>query len=211
MIVQISMLVGSYLIGSIPTGVIIARSFAKVDIQTRGSRNIGATNVARVVGKKAGIVTLLGDAAKGAFPVWAMTAIVGPDQAASQWWIAAAGAAAFLGHLFPLYLLGRGGKGVATALGVYLAAAPLVLMGCLAAFLAGATTTRYVSMGSIFAAVSLPMLAFWKFGAGPFFWMSCLICVSIVLKHHENIRRILKGKESRWNEPRKEAHIGEGS
>ncbi|MBI4776912.1 MAG: glycerol-3-phosphate 1-O-acyltransferase PlsY [Deltaproteobacteria bacterium] len=211
MILEIGMIVGSYLIGSIPTGVIIARLFARVDIQTQGSRNIGATNVTRVVGKKAGLLTLLGDVAKGALPVWAMTAVVGADQAASQWWIAAVGAAAFTGHLFPLYLLGRGGKGVATALGVYLAAAPFVLAGCLAVFLAGAVTTRYVSMGSILGAVSLPILALWKYGAGPFFWMSCFICLSIILKHHENIRRILKGEESRWNEPRNETHIGGGS
>ena len=211
MVVEIGMVVGAYLIGSIPTGVIVARLFAKVEIQTQGSRNIGATNVARVVGKKAGILTLLGDVGKGALPVWAMTAVGGPHDFAAQWWIAATGVAAFLGHLFPLYLLGRGGKGVATALGVYLAAAPLILVGCLATFLAGALTTRYVSMGSILGAVSLPILTFLKYGSGPFFWMGCFICVLIVAKHHENIRRIFKGKESKWNEPRKETHAGEGS
>jgi len=193
-------LAGSYLAGSIPTGVLVARALSGMDIRKQGSRNIGATNVARLIGKKAGLVTLAGDALKGALPVWVAQRLAPSFDAPVFWWMAAAGMAAFIGHLFSVYLGFRGGKGVATALGVFLAAAPMVALGCLGVFAAGVALSRRVSVGSLSAAAMAPPAAYGWYGGGPIFLLSVGIALCIAGKHSGNIRRLIRGEEPRWNE-----------
>ncbi len=203
--IKAALVVFAYLLGSVPTGLILARKYARVDIRSQGSGNIGATNVARVVGKKAGVLTLLADALKGALPVWAALAAEGSGNADLSWTAAACGLAAFAGHLFPLYLGFRGGKGVATGLGVLVAAAPQVLVVCVAAFLLGVLITKYVSVGSIAAALVMPAACFWLQGSGPLFWLGLAMGGLVVAKHHGNITRLMNGTESRWNQARRNA------
>ncbi|MBW2651526.1 MAG: glycerol-3-phosphate acyltransferase [Deltaproteobacteria bacterium] len=118
----ILLVIGGYLVGSIPTGVVLSKLFGAKDVRQEGSGNIGATNVYRVSGAKLGILTLLGDVAKGTIPVALICSLMD-----SEMWIAAVALSTFLGHLFPLFLKFRGGKGVATALGIFLVITPLVL------------------------------------------------------------------------------------
>lgn len=186
-------LVFAYLLGSIPTGFIVG-SFSGVDVRQAGSGNVGATNVARVVGKRQGLITLLGDVAKGFIPVYlsaqlelgvTITALVA--------------LAAFLGHLYPVFLKFQGGKGVATALGVYLALAPMATVVLVFVFSVVAMASRVVSLASLIAAGFAP-IAFWFFSDPPFLiWLSLLIGLLIMFRHRENIQRLLSGAEPRFD------------
>jgi acyl phosphate:glycerol-3-phosphate acyltransferase len=196
----------SYLMGSIPFGYILVRIFRRQDIRQSGSGNIGATNVARA-SPLLGIVTLVLDAAKGSVSVMAALILsrslaFGPLPR-SEVALRAAIAALFavLGHLFPVWLKFRGGKGVATGLGAFTVLAPKSTLLAVAIFLIVVALFRYVSLGSIVAVAMFPLLA----------WLLCdyrgepevLACMSaasvmIVLKHHENIRRLLGGTERRF-------------
>lgn len=183
----------AYLLGSIPTGLLLARAFGGVDIRTKGSGNIGATNVYRTLGRKIGILTLLGDCLKGLLPVLAAKALQQPDH-----WVAAAGIAAFLGHVFPLFLRFKGGKGVATALGVFLAASPLSVLASLGVFIIVLVPWRYVSLASITAAAAMPAFTAIIDRKPMIVAMSFCIAAIIVIKHRENIRRLLNGTENRF-------------
>ena len=182
----------SYLLGSIPAGFLVGSS-AGVDVRSAGSGNIGATNVARTLGWKKGLVTLFADVAKGFLPVMAAHLL---DLGAAA--AAAAGLAAFAGHLYPVFLGFKGGKGVATAAGVYLAAMPLgapVVLGVFAlALLAG----RRVSLASMLAGVLAPVVAWALSYPQEVAWMSLIIGILVVLRHWENIRRLLAGEEPRF-------------
>ena len=197
--------VAAYLIGSIPFGFLIGK-WHGIDIRTVGSGNIGATNVTRSVGKRAGKLCFLLDFLKGMLPVLLVQhfAPVPPELAL------AAALGVILGHIFPVYLDFKGGKGISTAAGVGLALAPLPLLAALAAWIVAFLTTRYVSLASIAAAVVLPA-AVWIFpcaglgGAVPlatriFF---TVIGAAAILRHRENIRRLLNGTESRFERKRK--------
>ena len=129
MLGEITLIVFAYLVGSIPTGLLLAKAFGGVDIRESGSGNIGATNVYRTLGRKVGLLTLVGDCLKGVIPVVAAKCLGMPDM-----WIAAVGLAAFLGHVYTVFLGFKGGKGVATALGVFLAVSPLAVLVALAVF-----------------------------------------------------------------------------
>ncbi len=143
----------AYLMGSIPTGVVLARFYGIKDITKEGSGNIGATNVGRVAGKKAGIITLIGDALKGAVPILAVMAISGRV----EWLIAAAALTAFLGHIYPVFNNFKGGKGVATALGIFLTISPLSALAAALVFILLVALYRYVSLGSIVTAGLMPV------------------------------------------------------
>src|SRR5262250_2995606 len=155
----------AYLLGSIPFGLMLTKIFGGKDVRKSGSGNIGATNVARIVGPAAGILTLLLDTAKGAAAVWLAGRYTEQNAAA----IMLAGIAALLGHCFPAWLKFKGGKGVATALGVFVMLSPLAALGGVLFFLIVVLVWRYVSLGSVSAAAAMPLLVYflWALGHAP--------------------------------------------
>ena len=182
----------SYLLGSIPAGFLVGSS-AGVDVRSAGSGNIGATNVARTLGWKKGLVTLLADVAKGFLPVLAAHLMDLGDAAA-----ASAGLAAFAGHLYPVFLRFKGGKGVATAAGVYLAAMPLGILVVLGVFVLVMLASRRVSLASISAAVLAPAVSWALSYPEEVAWVSLIIGFLVVVRHRENVRRLLAGEEPRF-------------
>jgi glycerol-3-phosphate acyltransferase PlsY len=191
--------VGAYLLGSVPFGVILSRAFAGVDVRRVGSGNIGATNVSRAEGKGAGLLTLVLDAAKGALPVLVAEAVLGPmDAVPAGRWDAAVGLAAFLGHIFPAWLSLKGGKGVATALGVVTAFAPWAGAAGLAAFAAAVALTRIVSVGSLLGTLVCMAGVFVRHGPqSPVSWAGAAMAAAIALRHRGNIARLVRGEERR--------------
>jgi len=186
------LLICAYLLGSIPTGLLLARAMG-VNIREAGSGNIGATNVYRTMGRKVGILTLVGDCLKGLIPVLAAKWLGLPDI-----WIAAIGLSAFLGHIYTVFLGFKGGKGVATALGVFLGTSPLSVLFGLAVFALVLYKWRYVSLASISAAALIPVMA-WLVGGGPeLILMSLAIAAVVIFRHQENISRLRAGTESRF-------------
>jgi glycerol-3-phosphate acyltransferase PlsY len=183
----------AYLLGSVPTGLLLARAFGGVDIRTKGSGNIGATNVYRTLGRTVGILTLAGDCLKGMIPVLAAKALELPDI-----WIAAVGVAAFLGHIFPVFLGFKGGKGVATALGVFLAASPLAVLAALGVFIIVLVLWRFVSLASITAAAFMPALTALIDKKPMIVGMSMCIAAIVILKHRDNIKRLRNGTENKF-------------
>jgi glycerol-3-phosphate acyltransferase PlsY len=190
----------AYLLGSIPFGYLLVRFFRKEDIRATGSGNIGATNVVRAGGKGLGLLTLLLDALKGYVAVaiamhLAPNTIHGPSNLA-----VAAGVVAVLGHVFPVWLSFRGGKGIATALGVFLALVPWVALAAVCLFILVVATTRFVSLGSVLAAVSIPLFALLLVPHRSAALLAGLSLISLVsiFKHRANIVRLLHGTESRF-------------
>lgn len=194
-IIDALLVIFSYLLGSVPTGVLIAKYFFKIDLQQTGSGNIGATNVMRAIGKKMGVITLIGDALKGIIPV--VIAILFKPHPLNQPLIFYCALGAFLGHLFPVYLKFKGGKGVATALGIYLIIFPFQTLLAAIVFFLVVLKTRYVSLGSILAAVSLPIFVSFRAQTDYQILLSVIISLLIVFKHKENIHRLLEGKENK--------------
>ncbi len=181
-----------YLLGCIPFAVITSRAFGLEDPRSYGSGNPGATNVLRSGNKLAALLTLLGDALKGCAAVWLMRAFDMGDNAALL-----AGVAAFVGHVFPVSLGFRGGKGVATAAGVMLAAEPLCGLVALGVWIAVAFITRYSSLAALLAACSAPI-------SGLLYTGSAMVCAAfaamaglLIWRHAENIHRLMNGSESR--------------
>jgi len=189
---EILLLIGAYLLGSVPTGLLLARALG-VNIRETGSGNIGATNVYRTMGRKVGILTLVGDCLKGLLPVLAAKWIGLPDL-----WIAGIGLAAFLGHVFTIFLGFKGGKGVATALGVFLGTSPLSVLLALSVFALVLYRWRFVSLASIAAAAIIPVLVWLTGGRPEFILMSIAIAGLVIYKHRENISRLRSGTESRF-------------
>lgn len=180
-----------YVLGSVPTGYILG-SAAGVDIRKAGSGNIGATNVARVVGKGQGVLTLIADAAKGFIPV-----VLAAQLGAAPMIVALAGVAAFIGHLYPVFLRFKGGKGAATALGVFLALAPLAAAILILIFAAVMLSSRIVSVGSMVTAAAAPLVV-WAFDYPPVVTFTALfIGAAVVFRHRSNIRRLMEGTEPR--------------
>jgi acyl phosphate:glycerol-3-phosphate acyltransferase len=183
---------GAYLLGAVPFGLILGKLWGGTDVRERGSGNIGATNVARSLGPAAGVATLVLDVAKGAAATWAGGRFLGEPTGASL-----AALAAILGHVFPVYLGFRGGKGVATGFGAFLLLDPPATVGAAVVFLVAVVATRRVSVGSLLGVSSLPLLLHVR-GAHPSIlvagWLSCLL---IVFRHRENLRRLLAGSEPR--------------
>jgi acyl phosphate:glycerol-3-phosphate acyltransferase len=188
--------VAAYLIGSIPVGVILSKLRGK-DPRKVGSGNIGATNVMRAAGKTVGIITLLGDMAKGFIPT-----LLALHAGLPMVFVVAVGFAAFVGHLFPVFLAFRGGKGVATALGVYLALNPLAIFLSFIIFVLVLLKWRYVSAGSLAGTAAMPLLLLALKSEPMYVYVSLVIGVFIFLKHLGNIKRLAAGTEHKLGSPR---------
>jgi glycerol-3-phosphate acyltransferase PlsY len=191
-------LVIAYLIGSIPFGYLIVRTKEGGDIRQTGSGGTGATNVSRRAGKVAGVLTLLLDAAKGAAAV-----LIAQNVSGSAWVKAAAAIAVIVGHIFPVWLGFRGGKGVATGVGVFLVLAPMALLCAGVVFVSIVFFTRYVSLGSIMAAALIPLLVWLQnVFIEPFADLRPLLAAAVVgalliiFAHRGNIQRLARGTES---------------
>jgi glycerol-3-phosphate acyltransferase PlsY len=186
----------AYLLGSIPFGLLLTRTFCRTDIRKTGSGNIGATNVRRTAGNTLGLLTLAGDVLKGAVPVYLAAARVPPGGPGPDLYVAIVAFSAFCGHLWPVYLRFRnGGKGVATALGVMLAISPVAVLIALLVFAMVLCFSGRVSASSLAASASLPAIVWEATGSGVFTAMAALVGVLIFFRHGANIRRILEGEE----------------
>jgi glycerol-3-phosphate acyltransferase PlsY len=188
-------LFAAYLLGAIPFGYLIYRGKTGQDIRAQGSGNIGATNVARMAGKGAGALTLALDVGKGYLAVWLASWASNGDPV----WMSAGAVAVLTGHMFPVFLRFRGGKGVASALGAFAALAPLAVLAVMGVFVALVAVWRYVSLGSIVSALLFPAAAWLLYHppAGQTLG-AALAAVLIVAKHHANIRRLLAGQEPKF-------------
>lgn len=193
LILYLLLIIASYFIGAIPSGVVLAMAFSGKDIRQEGSGNIGATNVTRVLGKKLGALTLAGDLLKGFLPV-----CIGSYLVSSLNVVCLMGCAAFLGHLFPVYLKFKGGKGVATALGVFLYLSPIVILVEIIVFVFVVGIWRYVSLGSLIAAASMPLLLVIIGSPKPVVLLSMAFALLIFIKHKANIQRLLNGTENKF-------------
>jgi acyl phosphate:glycerol-3-phosphate acyltransferase len=204
------LVIASYLLGSIPTGYLLVRLFRNEDIRSVGSGNIGATNVLRSGGKGLGAATFLLDAMKGAAAVL-LASWIGPQFASvgisTRTVEAIAAVVAVLGHMFPVWLHFRGGKGVATGFGVFCVAAPWAALAAISVFFIVLFMSRYVSLASILGAASFPFFAvFLVHGEKPPLYIAAEVIVAglIILKHHANIRRLITGTESRFGSRQQE-------
>ena len=186
----------SYLVGAIPFGLLFSRAVGK-DVRLEGSGNIGATNVNRVLGKKLGILTLLCDVSKGFLPVYVASLLL-PPSVNSDMIIALCGLATVVGHMFPVYLGFKGGKGVATALGVFLYFSPLAILFALLLFVAVVVMSGFVSAGSLAASALIPITMWYLGDSLPLILVSLVIAVLIWIKHSSNIGRLIRGEEQSW-------------
>ena len=208
------LLLTGYLLGSIPSGWLAGRWLAGIDIRTQGSGSTGATNVLRVVGKGPALVVFLVDVLKGTLAVvlarWLLTpaGLQGPGWGVDGW-VVAAGLAALAGHIWPVWLGWKGGKAVATGLGMLLGLAWPVGLACFGIFLTALTLSRIVSLSSVVAALSLPLLMLGWFGNGglrpAYLALAVLTTVLVVWRHRSNLQRLLAGTEPRLGEKREPA------
>jgi glycerol-3-phosphate acyltransferase PlsY len=199
-VTSVAIAISAYLLGSIPFGLLLGKLFGAADVRTEGSGNIGATNVARVAGPIAGIFTLLLDAAKGALAVVLAARL--SDQ--SSTWMMIAGLCALVGHCYPIWLGFHGGKGVATAAGVFLVLSPLAFLAAAILFVLVVLYWRFVSLGSISAAAAMPLLIyfFWAPHHAPPYAVtfgSLAAALLIVYKHDANIQRLVQGEEPKFS------------
>ncbi len=193
---NILLLLVSYLVGAIPFGLLIGK-YAGVDVRQEGSRNIGATNVSRLLGKKLGILTLVCDVAKGYLPMF-VASLVLPESESETLWISLCGILAVVGHMFPVYLGFKGGKGVATGLGVFLFLSPLAIIISLFVFVGAVTLTGFVSLGSLLSSAFIPLWIWLLNGQAITIYTAIGVAVLIWVKHYENIGRLLRGEEKSW-------------
>ena len=190
----------AYLLGSIPFGLLVGTVFGGRDVRKAGSGNIGATNVSRVAGPFAGILTLFLDAAKGSAAVLVAARLTGD----SATWLMIAGVLALLGHCYPIWLRFKGGKGVATAAGIFLVLSPLAMFSALAVFLLVVIFWRYVSLGSLAAAAAIPLLMYFLWAphhAPPLVvsFGSLGISSLVMYKHDANMQRLIEGTETKFS------------
>jgi glycerol-3-phosphate acyltransferase PlsY len=188
---------GGYLAGSIPFALLVSRAMRLPDPRTYGSGNIGATNVLRSGSRAAALLTLLGDASKGWVVVMAARLAGLPEEL-----VAVAGFAAFLGHVFPVWLRFHGGKGVATAAGVLIAFDWRIGLAALIAWLVVVFATRYSSLAALTAAVAAPIATWYVAGVGPLLYAVAAMSAVLAMRHHGNIRKLVRGEESRVGEKR---------
>jgi glycerol-3-phosphate acyltransferase PlsY len=201
MVVLFFCIVLSYMIGSIPSSYLAGKGFRGIDLREHGSGNLGATNAFRVLGWKIGLLVLACDILKGALPVCLFPRAVmkwggvtwDPDNIALL-----VGAAAILGHVFTLFMRFKGGKGVATSMGVFLALAPIPFLITLGVSLGIILATHYVSAGSLAGAIMLPVLVvIFHPGRWPLIMVTCLVGLLLIIRHRSNIKRIVQGRENK--------------
>ena len=197
----------SYLIGSIPTGLLLSKA-AGVDIRKSGSGNIGATNVTRLLGKKLGIFTLAGDVLKAVVPMlavhWYLVRFgMATEPQDLDLAVSLCGGGAFLGHMYSIYLKFRGGKGVATALGVFLVLEPVAVLVSLLLFAGVVYFSGYVAVGSLVVSAMMTLWIWLLKGSPNHVFLAFFIGVLIWLKHADNIRRLFEGTETNWREWKK--------
>ncbi|MCP9799606.1 glycerol-3-phosphate 1-O-acyltransferase PlsY [Synechococcus sp. RedBA-s] len=205
------LLAAGYLLGSLPTGWLAGRWLAGIDLRQLGSGSTGATNVLRQLGKGPALVVFLVDVLKGTAAVLLAKALLQPSgfTPLTDWWVVGAGLAALAGHIWPVWLGGQGGKAVATGLGMLLGLVPAVGLACFGTFLACLTISRIVSLSSIVAALSLPLLMLGAFaGAGTglrpaYLALAVLTTVLVVWRHRSNLKRLLAGEEPRLGKKQK--------
>lgn len=186
----------AYLLGSIPWGLILARQFGAVDVRRTGSKNIGATNVLRTAGLGLGILTLIGDLAKGALPVWLAAKMTGHPESLNATYVSIVAVCAFVGHLYPVFLKFKtGGKGVATAAGCFVIISPGAVGIVLMIFILSVGISNRVSVGSLAAVAALVPAVWWVTNAGTFTACAGVMAVFIYVRHRENIRRLISGTE----------------
>ena len=186
----------SYLVGAVPFGLLVGR-LAGIDVRNAGSGNIGATNVSRLLGKKLGFVTLVLDCLKGFLPIYVASQVIGEEAGISAV-VMLCGVAAVVGHMFPVYLGFKGGKGVATALGVFLYLSPPAIGISVIVFVAAVALSGFVSVGSLLASGLFPLWLLLLGQPALMVFTALAIAVLIWVKHHENISRLMTGKEKSW-------------
>lgn len=186
----------SYLLGAIPFGLLIGR-MAGIDVRQQGSRNIGATNVSRILGKKLGFFTLILDLLKGFTPLLVADYFL-PESSQKLLFVSGCGVAAVIGHMYPVYLRFKGGKGVATGLGVFLFLSPLAILISLVLFIATVALTGFVSAGSLLASALVPLWLLLQGKHSVVILAAAVISMLIWVKHHENIGRLIRGEEKSW-------------
>jgi glycerol-3-phosphate acyltransferase PlsY len=198
---ELLLIITAYLIGSIPTALLISRHFFGVDIREYGSGNMGATNTFRVLGSKFGTIVMIGDMLKGilAVALYNLLPYYLTNELDRTNLMIGLGLAAVAGHIYPIWAQFRGGKGVATLFGMLLAIQPVVAASCVGVFLLVLFLTRYVSLSSILAGVALPICVLWIYNEKEVFYRVFAVAVAalVVLTHQKNISRLLKGNENR--------------
>lgn len=185
-----------YLLGAVPFGLVVGR-FAGIDVRTKGSKNIGATNVSRLLGKKFGVITLLCDCLKGFLPMFIAGQVL-PDGTGKELTVMLTGVCSVVGHMFPVYLGFKGGKGVATGLGVFLYLSPTAILISLVVFVAAVWLTGFVSAGSLLASGLIPLWLYFLGASKLTIGGAAIVALLIWIKHHANIGRLLKGEEKSW-------------
>jgi acyl phosphate:glycerol-3-phosphate acyltransferase len=198
---ELLLIITAYLIGSIPTALIISKSIFDIDIREYGSGNMGATNTFRVLGPKYGTIVMLGDMLKGilAVALYNLLPYYLTNELDRTNLMIGLGMAAVAGHIYPIWAQFRGGKGVATLFGMLLAIQPMVAVSCVGVFLLVLFLTRYVSLSSILAGVALPICVLWIYNEHEVFYRVFAVAVAalVILTHQKNISRLIKGNESR--------------
>ncbi|MEW5922096.1 MAG: glycerol-3-phosphate 1-O-acyltransferase PlsY [Bacillota bacterium] len=190
----------AYLIGSVSIGYLFARWFKGVDIRKQGSGNTGATNISRLMGFKMAVLVLILDALKGFIAVHLALLFLRRDLLAGEWVVLLCGVVVIAGHNWPLYFNFKGGRGAATMLGVFLALIPVPALIVFAVVVAIIAATRYVSLGSIAGAAAIPVTMIIIDKPSEYFYFGLLISFVIIFQHRENIKRLIKGKESKLGE-----------
>ncbi len=191
-------LISSYLLGSLPTAYLVIKRLKGVDIRQVGSGNVGATNVTRTAGFKAGVLVFLVDAAKGLIAARIISAFLPAPHTTAL--ALACGLAAALGHVYPVFLGFKGGKGFATMIGSVIGASPAAAVACLLIWMASFLAWRYASVSSILAAFALPIVLGLLHETAQTLWLASALGLLITVKHENNIRRLLAGTEHRWGQ-----------
>ena len=190
----------AYLLGSVPWGVVFAGIIKKKDVREEGSGNIGATNVRRVAGLVPAILTLMADMAKGGVPVYFCMALTEQAGLKGELSVALVALAAFLGHLYPCFLKFKGGKGVATAAGCFLVISKSACLIAVSVFIVFVLVSNRVSVGSLSAASALAPMVWWTTHSPAFSVAAAVVALFILLRHNENIKRLLQGREPVFRE-----------
>ena len=203
MTITIICFLGAYLLGSVPSAVWIGKNFYGIDVRQHGSGNAGATNTLRVLGKKAGFIVLGIDALKG-FAAASLAIFILPDAGDENHILIykmVLGFVAVLGHIYPVFAGFKGGKGIATLLGIVIALNAWLALYCFVLFVLTVSITRYISVGSMLSAMVSPLIAFWlnHYNINPLFYFCCVVAILVIFTHRSNIKRLAAGSENRFS------------